>query len=54
MEDEYVNLKEEEKKQKLYEKQVEMLKLFLSRGAITEKEYLKSYNGLTEKMGMKR
>lgn len=38
-------------KRKLYEKQVETLKLFLERHAISQEQYDKSFHDLTEKMG---
>ena len=43
----------EQKKRDLYERQVETLKLFLERGAISQEQYDKSYGDLTEKMGYK-
>lgn len=39
------------KKRELYEKQVETLKLFLERHAISQEQYDKSFHDLTEKMG---
>lgn len=43
----------EKAKRELYEKQVETLKLFLEKKAITKAQFDKSYNDLTEKMGYK-
>lgn len=43
----------EQRRRDLYERQVEMLKLFLERGAISQEQYDKSYGDLTEKMGYK-
>ena len=40
-------------KEDLYRRQVEMLKLFLEKHAITQAQFDKSYHDLTEKMGMK-
>ena len=39
------------KKRELYDKQVETLKLFLERHAISQEQYDKSFHDLTEKMG---
>ena len=39
------------KKHELYDKQVETLKLFLERHAISQEQYDKSFHDLTEKMG---
>ena len=44
-------LSPEEKRRQLYDKQVETLKLFLERGAISQEQFDKSYGDLTEKMG---
>lgn len=41
----------EEKKKDLYDRQVETLKKFLERGAISQQQYDKSFHDLTEKMG---
>lgn len=41
----------EQKKNELYDKQVETLKLFLERHAISQEQYDKSFHDLTEKMG---
>ena len=41
----------EQKKHELYDKQVETLKLFLERHAISQEQYDKSFHDLTEKMG---
>lgn len=43
----------EQRRRDLYERQVEMLNLFLERGAISQEQYDKSYGDLTEKMGYK-
>ena len=40
-----------DRRRELYERQVELLRLFLERGAITPAQYDKSYGDLTEKMG---
>ena len=40
------------KNEELYYRQVEMLKLFLVRNAISQEQYDKSYYDLTKKMGM--
>ncbi len=45
------SLTELQKKRALYEKQVETLRLFLQRHAITQAQYDKSFRDLTEKMG---
>ena len=42
--------KEKHTNEELYRRQVEMLKLFLSKHAITQAQYEKSYRDLTEKM----
>ena len=41
----------EELKKELYDKQVETLKKFLERNAISQQQYDKSFHDLTEKMG---
>ena len=41
----------EEKRRQLYDRQVELLKTFLERGAISQEQYNKSYGDLTAKMG---
>lgn len=41
----------EDSKRKLYETQVETLKLFLEKKAISQAQFDKSFNDLTEKMG---
>ena len=41
----------EQKKRDLYNRQVELLKTFLERNAISQEQYDKSYHDLTEKMG---
>lgn len=41
----------EQKKRRLYDRQVELLKTFLESGAISKAQYDKSYGDLTEKMG---
>ena len=46
------HLSPEEKKKELYLKQKHLLQTFLERHAITQEQYEKSLNGLTEKMGM--
>ncbi len=45
------NLSHKEKNHLLYLKQKELLDTFLARGAITKKQYDKSFHDLTEKMG---
>ncbi len=40
-------------KRELYDKQMELLKMYLERNAITKEQYEKSSKDLTEKMGMK-
>ena len=42
----------EEKKRELFLKQKKTLDLFLDRGAISQKQYDKSYGDLREKMGI--
>ncbi len=42
------------KKEELYKNQVALLNTFLEHGAITKAQYDKSFNDLTEKMGMKK
>ena len=42
---------EDEKKRRLYQEQVALLNTFLAKGAISKRQYDKSYNDLTEKMG---
>lgn len=49
---EWTGLTPEEKKRKLYEKQVDLLKTFLERNAISKAQYDKSFHDLTVKMGM--
>ena len=44
--------KEKHANEELYRRQVETLKLFLSKRAITQAQYDKSYRDLTEKMQM--
>ena len=51
-EPDWEHLSPEEKKKELYFKQKRLLQTFLERHAITQKQYEKSLNGLTEKMGM--
>ncbi len=41
----------EEKKHTLYLRQVELLKIFLAKHAISQWQFDKSYHDLTEKMG---
>lgn len=45
------DLTPEQKKRRLYDRQVELLKTFLENGAISQAQYDKSYGDLTEKMG---
>lgn len=45
------DLTPEQKRRKLYDQQVELLKTFLKNGAITQAQYDKSYGDLTAKMG---
>ena len=54
MENEWTGLSDEEKRRKLYEKQKELLDIFLARGAISRAQYEKSLGDLTKKMGMER
>ncbi len=42
---------DETAKRELYDKQVETLKLFLEKKAISQAQFDKSYHDLTEKMG---
>lgn len=42
------------KKQELFDQQVALLEQFRKNGAISEAQFKISYNGLIEKMGMKR
>ena len=42
----------EQKKRDLYDRQVELLKTFLERNAISQEQYDKSFHDLTEKMGV--
>ena len=42
---------EDEKQRRLYQEQVALLNTFLAKGAISKRQYDKSYNDLTEKMG---
>ena len=44
--------KEKHTNEELYHRQVETLKLFLSKHAITQEKFDKSYRDLTEKMHM--
>jgi hypothetical protein len=44
-------LSREQKNHQLYLKQKELLETFLSKGAITKKQFEKSLRDLTEKMG---
>ena len=46
--------KEKHTNEELYHRQVETLKLFLSKHAITQAQFDKSYRDLTEKMHMKK
>ena len=41
----------EQKKRDLYDRQVQLLKTFLERNAISKEQYDKSFHDLTEKMG---
>ena len=41
----------EQKKRDLYDRQVELLKTFLERNAISQEQYDKNFHDLTEKMG---
>lgn len=45
------DLTPEEKRRQLYDRQVELLKTFLEHGTISQAQYDKSYDDLTEKMG---
>ena len=49
--DEWETLTPEEKKRKLYERQVATMNTFLAHGAITQAQHDKSLHDLTEKMG---
>ena len=53
MKKEYTEMTSEEKKIDLYLRQKRTLDLFLERHAISQAQYDKSLNDLTEKMGMK-
>ena len=44
-------MRREEKKHTLYLRQVELLKTFLAKHAISQSQFDKSYHDLTEKMG---
>lgn len=46
-------LSEEEKKIRLYLNQKKLLDTFLKNGAISKAQYDKSFNDLTDKMGMR-
>lgn len=48
----WVELSPEEKKLQLFLEQKKTLDLFLDRGAISQKQYDKSYGDLREKMGI--
>ena len=48
---EWEHMSREEKNHTLYLRQVELLKTLLSRHAISQAQYDKSYHDLTEKMG---
>lgn len=48
---EWEHMSQEEKKHTLYLRQVELLKTFLSRHAISQAQYDKSLRDLTDKMG---
>lgn len=48
----WTSLTPAEKKLRLYRNQVQVLKDFLERGAISRAQYDKSFRDLTEKMGM--
>lgn len=50
---EWEQLSADEKKRQLYITQVQMLKGFLERNAISKVQYDKSFHDLTDKMGMK-
>ena len=52
MKKEYTEMTSEEKKIDLYLRQKRTLDLFLERHAISQAQYDKSLNDLTEKMGM--
>lgn len=45
------NTKTEENRRQLYDRQVELLKTFLERGAISKAQFDKSFGDLTQKMG---
>ena len=47
-------LKEKHTNEELYRRQVETLKLFLSKHAITQAQFDKSYRDLTEKMHVRK
>ena len=49
----YVLSSEDEKQRRLYQEQVALLNTFLANGAISKRQYDKSYNDLTEKMGFR-
>ncbi len=48
---EWEHMSREEKKHTLYLRQVELLKTFLAKHAISQSQFDKSYYDLTEKMG---
>lgn len=48
---EWEHMSREEKKHTLYLRQVELLKIFLAKHAISQWQFDKSYHDLTEKMG---
>ena len=50
--EEWEHLSPAEKKRHLYLTQVQMLKGFLERNAISKEQFEKSFHDLTEKMGM--
>lgn len=47
----YGLLSEDEKKRRLYQEQVALLDTFLAKGAISKRQYDKSFGDLTVKMG---
>lgn len=50
--DDWSGLSAEEKKEKLFRKQKELLDTFLEHGAISEAQYRKSLTDLSRKMGI--
>lgn len=51
LQQEWEHMSREEKNHTLYLRQVELLKTFLAKHAISQSQFDKSYHDLTEKMG---